>query len=145
MKKRWENSDGMNNLHSDNCHLILLILQLAKCLLCFLYLVASFSNKNKGECKLFYVRPQQHSTVYQLKSVWTVNHGPVTIVFSVLQTMTSSSCLLVSFCGKLKDATKCFYFHAILILYCWKNKQCNNGWCAKPLQCFLLWVFKQMC
>lgn len=110
-EKRWENSEGVNNLYSDNFHLILHILQLVKCLSFFIHLVPSFSSeKNKAECKLSYVQLQLHFIVYQLKSIWNVNHGPVTAVFSVLQTMTFSSCLPVSFCGKHKHAKKKFIF-----------------------------------
>lgn len=98
--------------------LILLTLQLSKypSWHFFLYLVSSFSNKKK---KLWLhtpsVHPQQHSIVCSLKSTWTVNYGHATIVFSVLHTMTSSSCLTASFCGKLKYATKCFYFLQCLL------------------------------
>lgn len=123
-EKRWENSDGMNNLHSANCRLTLLILQLAKCLLCFLYLVVSFSNKkNKGECKLSYVQLQRHSIVYQLKSVWTVNHGPVTIVFSVLQTWPPHLVYRFSFMGNWNMQQNVFIF--MQYLFCTAEKISN--------------------
>lgn len=113
--------------------LIFLILQPSKYPLWFLYLVAFSNKKKKGEYKLSSVQPQKHSIVGSLKSTWTVNYGHATIIFSVLQTMTSSYRLTVSFYRKLKHTTKCFCFCTMLSLYSWKSKQCNKGWCIKHL------------
>lgn len=65
------------------------------------------------------VQPQQHSIVCSLKSTWTVKYKHATIVFSVLHTMTSSSCFLL---WKTAICNKVFLF---LCNACFAEKMSN--------------------
>lgn len=112
-EKRGEDSDGTNNLHSENYHLTLLILQLAKCLLCFLCLVASFQIRKTKVNANSHVQLQGHSIVYQLKRLCTVSRGPATILLSnneLVILFTGFHLWETETCNKMFLFSCCIYF-----------------------------------